>query len=291
MANELANIKQPSNSLVPSNLVDAIKLAELMSGSKLVPAHLQGKPSDCFLVIEQSMRWGMSPFAVAQCTSVISGKLMYEGKLVAGVINGNGNLSKRINYSFDGDGENRKCTASATIAGESEPRTVEVVYKDVKTSNQFWTKQPDQQLTYSASRNWARRHMPELMLGVYSPEEMETSGGEKVVDVTFSEVKPAEKPKKSATSKPSSPTIEHQPAPPAPTAEPEKPFDYKVWVPQFAAGVRTCTDSAELDAWIEGNLDAYNGLEAANPTTYAKIKDLIAERRTALTQSDPFAGG
>ena len=42
--------------------------------------------STCLVVIEQAMRWGMSPFAVAQCTSSIGGKLMYEGKLVAAAV-------------------------------------------------------------------------------------------------------------------------------------------------------------------------------------------------------------
>ena len=38
----------------------------------------------------------------------------------------------------------------------------------------MWTKQPDQQLVYFATRAWARRHTPEVMLGVYSPEEFDT---------------------------------------------------------------------------------------------------------------------
>jgi hypothetical protein len=38
------------------------------------------------MVIEAAMRWGMSPFAVAQETSVIQGKLMFSGKLVAAAI-------------------------------------------------------------------------------------------------------------------------------------------------------------------------------------------------------------
>jgi len=36
-----------------------------------------------------------------------------------------------------------------------------------------WQTQPDQQLMYHGVRVWARRHTPELMLGVYSPEEFD----------------------------------------------------------------------------------------------------------------------
>lgn len=172
---------QTSSMLVPTNIGDAMKLAEMMANAKLVPNHLQGKPADCLLVIEQASRWKMSPFAVAQCTSVIQGKLMYEGKLVAAVVNANGGLSERLSFKYDGVGENRKITVSGKFPGEQEARTVDVTFKDVKTANSMWLKQPDQQLMYSGTRAWARRHAPELMLGVYSPEEFEPNG---MVDVT-----------------------------------------------------------------------------------------------------------
>lgn len=158
-------------SLVPANLTEAIRLAELMAKASLVPQHLQGKPADCFLVVEQSQRWGMSPFAVAQCTSCIKGKLMWEGKLIAAVINAQGGLSRRLAYDYAGEGNERSVIVHGILRGETEPRSVTVALKDARTDNSHWRSQPDQQLAYHGARVWARRHMPELMLGVYSPEE------------------------------------------------------------------------------------------------------------------------
>ena len=161
------------SALVPTDAGSAFKLAEMMSTGKLVPTHLQRSPGDCLMVIEQAMRWGMSPFAVAQCTSVIQGKLMFEGKLVAAAIQSCGILADRLNYEFTGEGDKRAIKVSATIKGEAKPRSVELALKDARTSNGMWTKQPDQQLVYAGTRVWGRRHAPEVMLGVYSPEEME----------------------------------------------------------------------------------------------------------------------
>lgn len=161
------------SALVPTDATGAFRLAEMMSTGKLVPTHLQRSPGDCLMVIEQAMRWGMSPFAVAQCTSVIQGKLMFEGKLVAAAIQSCGILADRFNYEFTGEGDRRVVTVSATIKGETKPRTIELALKDAKTTNGMWTKQPDQQLVYAGTRVWGRRHTPEVMLGVYSPEEME----------------------------------------------------------------------------------------------------------------------
>lgn len=161
------------SALVPTDASGAFKLAEMMSTGKLVPSHLQRSPGDCLMVIEQAMRWGMSPFAVAQCTSVIQGKLMFEGKLVAAAIQSCGILSDRLHYEFNGEGDKRTITVSGTIKGEAKPRTVDLALKDAKTTNGMWVKQPDQQLVYAGTRVWGRRHCPEVMLGVYSPEEME----------------------------------------------------------------------------------------------------------------------
>ncbi len=64
----------------------------------------------------------------------------------------------------------------AALRGETEARTVEVVFKDARTANDVWRTQPDQQLAYHGARVWARRYMPELMLGIYVPEEMPQAG-------------------------------------------------------------------------------------------------------------------
>jgi hypothetical protein len=163
--------------LVPHSLNEAMALAQQMSSAKLVPQALQKSPGDCLLVIEQAMRWGMSPFAAAQEVSVIQGKLMYSGKIVAAAVQSAGILSGRLHYEYSGEGEERAVTVTGTLRGESEPRSINVAWKDAVTQNGIWKKQPDQQLAYHGARVWARRHVPEVMLGVYSPEEMDAFTG------------------------------------------------------------------------------------------------------------------
>jgi hypothetical protein len=154
-------------------MAEAMKLAEVMASAKLVPAALQKSPADCLMVIQQAMRWDMDPFAVAQECSVIQGKLMHSGKLVAAVVNARGNLTQRLSFEYSGEGDNRTITVSGQLQGEHQPRVVEVVFKNARTANSMWQKQPDQQLMYHGARVWARRHTPELMLGVWSEEEFD----------------------------------------------------------------------------------------------------------------------
>jgi hypothetical protein len=152
---------------------EAVKLAEIMATAKLVPTHLQKSPADCLLVIEQAIRWGMSPFAVAQATSIVSGKLMFEGKLVAAAIQGSGVIHGNLNYVYKGEGDKREVTVSGILRGEQEARTITARFKDVRTENKHWDKNPDQMLSYMGARIWARRHAPAVMLGVYAPDEFE----------------------------------------------------------------------------------------------------------------------
>jgi hypothetical protein len=162
----------PGTGLVPRNMDEALRLAEFMSRARTVPKHLQDSPGDCLMVVELAMRWGMSPFAVAQGTSVISGKLMIEGKLVAAAVENSGAIVGHIDYEFEGVGDARSITVTATRRGETNPRTVLVKLADAKTPNPLWVKQPDQQLVYHGARVWARRWTPAVILGVYSREEM-----------------------------------------------------------------------------------------------------------------------
>jgi len=158
--------------LIPQNIADAMRLAEMMAKGKMVPEHLRN-PSDMLMVIEQACRWGMSPFAVAQCTAIVRGRISYEGKLVSAAINASGVLQGRLDYVFSGEGATRAVTARGTMRGEDKPREVVVTLASAKTDNEHWKKSPDQMLSYHAARVWARRHAPEVMLGVYSPEEFD----------------------------------------------------------------------------------------------------------------------
>ena len=162
--------------LMPSDMDQAIRLAKAMSSAKMLPKHLQDDVGTCLMIVEQAMRWGMSPFAVAQCTSSIGGKLMFEGKLVAAAVEASGVIEGHFDYDYDGEGDDRRLTISARRKGEAKDRQLTIKLRDVRTSNEHWKKQPDQMLAYSGARSWARRYTPAVLLGVYAPEEFDKGG-------------------------------------------------------------------------------------------------------------------
>lgn len=167
-----------------ANLLDTAKfehmqrLAKVMAAASILPQHLRGQTieqtiGNCFRIANQAVRWGIDPFATCDETYVVKGRLGYQGKLVAAVVNTRAGLQKRLSYSHTGAGMDRTVTVSGTFEGEAEPRTITLSVKQGKTDNEMWTKDPDQKLCYSGAVKWARRHCPEILLGVFTDDEID----------------------------------------------------------------------------------------------------------------------
>lgn len=158
--------------LVPKSVPEAVQLSETLSQASLVPKHLQGKPGDCLLVVMQAQRWGMDALSVAQCTSVVHGKLCYEGKLVAAVLYSMGAVEGRLQYQFTGEGDNRTIKVTGRPRGTDIDQEVIGSVRDWSTRSDNWSRSPDDMLVYRGTRQWARRYAPEALLGVYTPDEL-----------------------------------------------------------------------------------------------------------------------
>lgn len=158
------------------------RVAQQIAMAGLIPDHLRGRGDradeqtigNCFLVVNQAVRWGMDPCSVMPETYAVGGKLAYQGKLVAALINTRANIKEgRLQHSYAGAGDDRTITISATFCDETEPRTITLSVRQAKTGNTIWTRDPDQKLFYSGAIKWARRHCPELMLGVLTDDDLE----------------------------------------------------------------------------------------------------------------------
>lgn len=149
------------------------RVGSMLAASEMVPSHLRQKPADCALVVAQAFRWGLDPLAVAQSTFVVKGKYGYEGKLIAALVNTSGRTDGPLAYAYSGDGAKRRVVVSARLRGETEARTIEGTVDEWATDNEKWRKSPDSMLRYRGAREWARAHMPEVILGIQADDEVE----------------------------------------------------------------------------------------------------------------------
>lgn len=184
----------------------------MAKGVATVPKHLRGNQGDCLAVVMQAAQWGMNPFAVAQKTHVVNGTLGYEAQLVNAVVNTMAPTKDRINYEWFGDWskvmakfEERESKTKkdedtgkpikyrvpawgikdeadlgikvwATMKGETVPRELTLLLVQCRVRNSpLWADDPRQQIAYLAVKRWTRLHCPDVLLGVYTPDEIDTT--------------------------------------------------------------------------------------------------------------------
>ena len=167
-------------SLVPRNMNEVMEFAKVMSsGGVCIPAAFRNNPGMCLAVTMQALRWGMDPFAVANKSYVVptkdgDSKIAYEAQLFHAVVNERAPLTKRLKISYEGTGDARTCTIEGWLEGEEEAKiytSPPVVNITVKNSP-LWKGDTDQQLSYYAIRAWARKWVPEIIMGVYTVDEI-----------------------------------------------------------------------------------------------------------------------
>jgi len=155
-----------------------LELAKQMATSKLsVPEHLRGNIGDCLAIITQAMLWNMNPFAVAQKTHVVSGRLGYEAQLVIAVVQNSGAIRGAFHFESRGEGATVETRAGAVLRGETEITWCEwLSAASVTTKNSpLWKTNPRQQMSYLQAKNWSRLYCPGAILGVYTADELEDS--------------------------------------------------------------------------------------------------------------------
>ena len=182
--------------LNPQSMQSMVAFAEFMCQSVItVPKHLQGNSGDCLAVTMQAMQWGMNPYAVAQKTHIVSGNLGYEAQLVNAVIISKAPIIGRPEYEWYGDWsrvDGKSCKDSTIgvrisiqIKGHEKKTVHDVSFAQVGTTRNSpnWVNDPKQQIAYLAMKKMSRLYFPDVILGVYTTDElMDARVGE--VDVT-----------------------------------------------------------------------------------------------------------
>ena len=140
---------------VPESLNQQIEFAKLMSTSgPMIGKPFRNHPGACLGICNQAWHWGMNPFSVSQKAYLVNDVIAFEAQLVHAVILKLAPLDKRPRFSFEGDGDQRRCTVTFFVRGESEPiaYTSPEFAKIQPKNSPLWKTDPDQQQSYYTIR-------------------------------------------------------------------------------------------------------------------------------------------
>lgn len=187
---------RPSAALNPKRIQFLWGLATRMAASGLVPESLRTRKegndkvdlgreeivANVFAVVEQADRWDVSPFALLSCAAIVHGKLGFEGKVIAAVLETR--YGVRLSYVWSGTGEQMRVRVTGVDTATGEPLVhpatgeelfVEGSVAEWKTTGNNSPWKPNnypKMLAYRGSREFARIHKPAAIMGVNSIDEI-----------------------------------------------------------------------------------------------------------------------
>lgn len=181
-------VSDRAGGLVFANVSEVMEFAKLMAISGIaVRKHLRGNPGACLGVVIQALEWRMSPYAVANKSYLVNDQLAYEAQLIHAVVLSRAPIKGRPKVEYRGEGDERQCKVSVELndgSGQWVDYELPKFGKITPKNSPLWKSDPDQQHFYFSARSLARRHFPDVILGVYAEDEIMPRDPSAARDVT-----------------------------------------------------------------------------------------------------------
>ena len=169
--NDLAVQPRMSFSLAPQDLDQALRFADMLSKSNIVPKDFQNNPGNILVAVQWGMELGLQPMQAMQNIAVINGRPSLWGDAVIGLVRSSPLCEYVTEESFDD-----KAVCRVKRRGEDEQVRVFTI-DDAKKAGLIgkqgpWTQYPKRMMQMRA-RSWALRDVfPDVLRGMPIAEEV-----------------------------------------------------------------------------------------------------------------------
>jgi len=158
----------------PTGLKAQLVLAEQMSKSCLLPKSLYGKPHDILILLQQGRELDIPPLQAINGINIIQGKPTISPQLMLGLI-----YRKAPEASIEIVCKENSVTVTMKRKGGKPYSTTWDMARAAKmqlTKKDNWVKQPMTMLKWRAVSDAARVVFPDIISGLYTPEEFDDNG-------------------------------------------------------------------------------------------------------------------
>lgn len=160
-------------SLVPTNLNEAIKFAEIISNSDLIPNAYKGKPGNVLVAVQMGQAVGLQPMQALQNIAVINGRPCLWGDSLLAIV--------KASPAFEDIKEDITDTkATCTIKRKGQTAVTQSFTLDdakkaglLSRQNSPWNTYPKRMLQMRARAFAVRDCFPDLLLGLSVAEEVQ----------------------------------------------------------------------------------------------------------------------
>lgn len=156
----------------PRDLGELMKYCKIIMRSDLCPRHIKS-PADAMLIIQRGAELGLSAVNSLQNLNVINGKVTMPAALAVGIVK----ASEACEYFTCIESTDEYSTWETKRKGNPEATRYTFSKHDAQVAGLWgsgtWRKYPRNLLAARASMNLARMEYQDVLVGVYTPEEME----------------------------------------------------------------------------------------------------------------------
>lgn len=153
-----------------------VRCADMFAKSDIIPVHYRGNQGNVFVAVQTAYRMNLDPMMVMQGTYVVKGKLGMTSSFAIALANTSGILKGGIRYRIEGEGNDLKVTAYSNLKENNEEISYTISMREAKaegwTSNSKYQSLPELMLRYRSAILLIRTHIPEVINGLHTVEEL-----------------------------------------------------------------------------------------------------------------------
>lgn len=172
----------------------AQRMATALSSSTIVPKDYQNNVGNCIIALEMSSRLNTSPMMVMQNLYIVNGRPAWSSQYIVAMINASRKYKTELQYELTGSGTNMACYAYAEdhnghiVKGPTITMAMAKAEGWLDKNGSKWKTMPEVMIRYRAASFFGRLNCPDMIMGIYSTDEVIEIGPD-----AYREVDPAQK--------------------------------------------------------------------------------------------------
>ena len=168
-------VREESRGLVLSTVADLDTMSLRLAKSELVPLAFRDKPANVFLALNMGLELGLSPAASLRAIHVVDGKPALSADAMVAIILSSG-AAKPGSFHCVESSESGAIYEAQRLGAPKPLRksfTIQEAERAQLLGKDNWKKYPQRMLEARAKAALARDLFPDVLHGIYTPEELE----------------------------------------------------------------------------------------------------------------------
>lgn len=162
------------------NFETALRMADCLSKSTVVPKDYQCNTGNCMIAIEMASRINTSPMMVMQNLYIVNGRPAWSSQWIIAMINSSRRYKTELQFEFGNAKEDGGLSCQAWAEDYAGHKVVGPKITMNMANDEGWTQKngskwktmPQVMIQYRAASFFGRMNCPDMIMGIYSQEEV-----------------------------------------------------------------------------------------------------------------------